>query len=110
MSAPLLRFPCRSPRSIDRRTIAEFIGLERAKKILAKFAAHPYPSAWLFVGPPGVGKTAMALALAAEIGAEFTTSHRRSAPHKRSTMFVGCVPMSRCLAAFIWCSWMKRTE
>jgi replication-associated recombination protein RarA len=52
------------------KTIAEFVGLEKPKKVLVKFAALPYPSAWLFVGPPGVGKTTMALALAAEIGAE----------------------------------------
>jgi replication-associated recombination protein RarA len=52
------------------RTIADFVGLERPKKIIGQFAAHPYPSAWLFVGPPGVGKTTMALALAEQIGAE----------------------------------------
>ena len=28
--------------------IEEFIGLEKPKKILAKFAASPYPSAWIF--------------------------------------------------------------
>jgi DNA polymerase III delta prime subunit len=50
--------------------MAEFVGLEKPKKILAKFASAPYPSAWLFVGPPGVGKTSMALALAGQIGAE----------------------------------------
>ncbi len=52
------------------RRIAEFAGLEKQRKILSKLAANPYPSAWLFVGPPGVGKTSMALALAAELGAE----------------------------------------
>ena len=52
------------------RTIAEFIGLDKPKKILAKFAAKPYWSAWLFVGPSGVGKTSIAIALASQIGAE----------------------------------------
>jgi len=52
------------------RRIAEFAGLEKQRKVLGKLAASPYPSAWLFVGPPGVGKTSMALALAAELGAE----------------------------------------
>jgi replication-associated recombination protein RarA len=52
------------------RKVADFIGLERPKKIVGQFAARPYESAWLFVGPPGVGKTSMALALAAQIGAE----------------------------------------
>ena len=52
------------------QTIAAFVGLEKPKKILAKFAANPYPSAWLFVGPSGVGKTSMAQALASEIRGE----------------------------------------
>jgi len=53
--------------------LAEFAGLDKQKRILSKFAAHPYPSAWLFVGPPGVGKTVMALAMAEEIKAEHFT-------------------------------------
>src|ERR1700726_1235446 len=70
MSAPAFAFPQSLAEKYRPRTIAEFVGLEKPKKILAKFASAPYPSAWLFVGPPGVGKTSMALALAAEIGAE----------------------------------------
>ena len=50
--------------------LAEFAGLDKQKRILSKFAARPYPSAWLFVGPPGVGKTVMAMAMAEEIKAE----------------------------------------
>jgi replication-associated recombination protein RarA len=65
-----LAFPQSLAEKYRPRTIAEFIGLEKPKKILAKFAAKPYPSAWLFVGPPGVGKTSMALALALQMGAE----------------------------------------
>ena len=65
-----LAFPQSLAEKYRPRTIAEFIGLEKPKKILGKFAAKPYPSAWLFVGPPGVGKTSMALALASQIGAE----------------------------------------
>jgi DNA polymerase-3 subunit gamma/tau len=52
------------------REIAAFAGLEKPKRILAKFSANPYASAWLFVGPPGVGKTSMALALAETMRAE----------------------------------------
>jgi replication factor C large subunit len=51
------------------RHIAEFIGLEKPRKILNAFLARPHSSAWLFVGPPGVGKTTMALAFAEELGA-----------------------------------------
>lgn len=50
--------------------IQDFIGLEKQKQILGKFAVNPYPSAWLFVGPSGTGKTSAGLALAAEIPAE----------------------------------------
>jgi DNA polymerase III delta prime subunit len=44
--------------------------LEKPRKILSKLAANPFESAWLFVGPPGVGKTSMALAVASQLGAE----------------------------------------
>lgn len=50
--------------------IADFVGLEKPKKILNKLAANPFPSAWLFVGPSGTGKTTLALALAEAIPAE----------------------------------------
>ncbi|HKT88459.1 MAG TPA: AAA family ATPase [Candidatus Sulfotelmatobacter sp.] len=50
--------------------IADFVGLEKAKRIVGKLAGNPFPSAWLFVGPSGTGKTTMGLALAAEMPAE----------------------------------------
>lgn len=52
------------------RAIGEFIGLDKPKRVLAKFAANPYQSAWIFIGPPGTGKTTMALALANMLHAE----------------------------------------
>jgi DNA polymerase III delta prime subunit len=36
----------------------------------ADFVANPYSSAWLFVGKSGTGKTTLAQAIAAELGAE----------------------------------------
>jgi replication-associated recombination protein RarA len=45
-------------------TMSQFVGLSKPKAICAKLAARPFPSAWLFVGPSGTGKTTMAAALA----------------------------------------------
>jgi replication-associated recombination protein RarA len=50
--------------------IADFAGLDKVKKIMSKLVANPFPSAWLFVGPSGTGKTTLALALQNEIGCE----------------------------------------
>jgi replication-associated recombination protein RarA len=52
------------------RAIADFVGLDKPKRILGKFATNPYQSAWIFIGPPGTGKTTMALALAEMLRAE----------------------------------------
>jgi DNA polymerase III gamma/tau subunit len=66
------RFPF--PQSLTEKyrptRIADFIGLERPKRVLSSFCRRPTPGAWLFVGPSGVGKSTMALALAAELQAE----------------------------------------
>jgi replication-associated recombination protein RarA len=70
MSAPTLPFPQSLAEKYRPRTIAEFVGLYKPKRILAKFAAQPYPSARPFVGPSGVGKTSMAQALCAQIRGE----------------------------------------
>ena len=47
-----------------------FAGLAKPRAILKAIAANPYDSAWLFLGPSGIGKTTMALAFADEVGAE----------------------------------------
>jgi DNA polymerase III gamma/tau subunit len=70
MSAPSFAIPESLAEKHRPRKIADFVGLEKPKKILAKFASRPYPSAWLFTGPSGVGKTSMAQALCTEIGGE----------------------------------------
>lgn len=50
--------------------IDQFVGLEKPKAIARKLAANPFPSAWMFLGPSGTGKTSMALAIAEQIPAE----------------------------------------
>jgi len=52
------------------RAIAEFVGLEKPKKLVSNLAQHPREMALLFRGPSGTGKTTLALALAAAIPAE----------------------------------------
>jgi replication-associated recombination protein RarA len=52
------------------RTFDGFVGLEKPRKVMAKLAANPFPSAWLFIGSSGTGKTTLALALAEAIPAE----------------------------------------
>jgi DNA polymerase III gamma/tau subunit len=64
--------------------IADFIGLDRAKRVLSAFCKRPSSGAWLFVGPSGVGKSTIALALANELQAEL---------HK--------IPSQRCTASAI---------
>ena len=70
MSTPMFAFPQPLAEKYRPRKIGDFVGLDKPKRILSKFAANPYQSAWLFVGPPGTGKTTMALALAEMLRAE----------------------------------------
>jgi DNA polymerase III gamma/tau subunit len=45
-------------------SLAEFVGLDKVKKVLTNFAAKPFPNAaFLFVGSSGVGKTSAGIAL-----------------------------------------------
>lgn len=50
------QFPQSLAERYQPKTISAFVGLEKAKRIMAKFVENPYPSAWLFVGPSGTGK------------------------------------------------------
>jgi replication-associated recombination protein RarA len=66
-----LQFPASLSEKYRPHDLADFVGLEKPKKVLAKFAQSPFPNAaFLFVGPSGTGKTSMALALCEAIGGE----------------------------------------
>jgi replication-associated recombination protein RarA len=65
-----LNFPASLSEKYRPRRIADFIGLEKQRKVLAAFAKRPASCAWLFLGPSGIGKSTMALALAGELQAE----------------------------------------
>ncbi len=70
MSTPTFAFPQSLTEKYRPACIADFIGLDRPKKVLTAFCKRPMSGAWLFLGPSGVGKSTMALALAAELNAE----------------------------------------
>jgi replication-associated recombination protein RarA len=59
-----MEFPAGLSEKYQPATIDEFVGLEKPKRMFAKFLQAPYKSAWRFVGPPGTGKTTFAIALA----------------------------------------------
>jgi replication-associated recombination protein RarA len=65
-----LSFPVSLTEKYRPRTMAEFVGLAKPKALCAKLAANPFPSAWLFIGPSGTGKTTMAMAIGEMVPAE----------------------------------------
>ena len=67
---PTLDFPVSLTERYRPRTMSQFVGLAKPKALCAKLAARPFPSAWLFLGSSGTGKTTMAAALAEMIPAE----------------------------------------
>jgi replication-associated recombination protein RarA len=66
-----LVFPASLSEKYRPHDLADFIGLDKPKRVLQKFATSPFPNAaFLFVGPSGTGKTSMALALCEAIDGE----------------------------------------
>jgi replication-associated recombination protein RarA len=66
-----INFPASLSEKYRPRSLQDFVGLEKPKRVLAKFADSPFPNAaFLFVGPSGTGKTSMALALCEAIRGE----------------------------------------
>jgi hypothetical protein len=51
------------------QTIEDFAGIDRPKAVLSAFIKSPYTSAWLLLGPSGIGKTSIAFAAAEALGA-----------------------------------------
>jgi len=66
-----LSFPASLSEKYRPHSLQDFVGLEKPKKVLQKFAQSPFPNAaFLFVGPSGTGKTSISLALCEAIGGE----------------------------------------
>jgi replication-associated recombination protein RarA len=65
-----LAFPASLSEKYRPHVLDSFIGLDKPKRVLARFAEAPFETAFLFVGASGTGKTSMALALAERLNAE----------------------------------------
>lgn len=61
--------------------IDDFVGHDKIKAVLSKFIKNPYPNAFLFSGSSGIAKTAMAIAMAEEVGARRISLGARQANH-----------------------------
>ena len=65
-----LNFPAPLTEKHRPRTVDAFIGLTKPKKILEAFVERPFDAAFLFLGPSGIGKTTLAMAIGEQIEAE----------------------------------------
>jgi len=65
-----LSFPASLAEKYRPRRLTDFVGLDKPKKVLSRFADAPMDAAFLFVGPSGTGKTSIALALCEAIRGE----------------------------------------
>lgn len=64
-------FPASLSQKYRPRRLADFVGLDKVKRVLSRFADAPFAdAAFLFVGPSGVGKTTMGLAFCETIKGE----------------------------------------
>jgi replication-associated recombination protein RarA len=63
-------FPASLTEKYRPHSFSDFVGLDKPKRIMSKFAQCPKSDAFLFVGPSGVGKTTMALAFCEAIRGE----------------------------------------
>jgi replication-associated recombination protein RarA len=69
-SQPSLGFPMPLTEEFKPQRIADFVGLEKQRKILANLVKNPRPCALLFKGASGCGKTSLAYAFARELNAD----------------------------------------
>jgi hypothetical protein len=63
-----LQFPLSLAEKYTPRRIEDFIGVQRPKALFSSLLKTPRPASLLLVGPPGSGKTTMAMAFAEQLG------------------------------------------
>jgi replication-associated recombination protein RarA len=68
-----MQFPQSLTEVYKPKTIQDFCGIPKVKKICAAFAAKPREAALLFLGESGCGKSSMSRAVAAQINGEVHT-------------------------------------
>lgn len=69
-SQSFLSFPQPLTEKYRPHSLDSFVGLEKPRKLAVRLVSNPFPSAWLFIGPSGTGKTTLALAIAESMPAE----------------------------------------
>lgn len=70
MTTKSLPFPEPLHEKYRPRRLRDFIGLLKVKRTLESFIKNPFPHAWFFLGGSGLGKTALAQAIAEEINGQ----------------------------------------
>lgn len=70
MSQKTMEFPSRLTEKYRPRKIQDFVGIAKPKVVLEAFLKRPTEDAYLFLGPSGLGKTSVAMALSEQLKAE----------------------------------------
>src|SRR5580704_14783505 len=94
-----LSFPVNLAEKYRPTKVCDFIGLEKPRKIIAKFSENPKSCAFLFVGPSGTGKTSLALAMCEAVKGELihvASQHCTVSELEEALRMTAYVSMSGC--------------
>lgn len=70
MSQKVIDFPARLTEKYRPHRVQDFVGIAKPKIVLEAFLRRPTEDSYLFLGPSGLGKTSIAMALAVQLHAE----------------------------------------
>jgi replication-associated recombination protein RarA len=71
MSQTSLGFPESLTDKYRPKRVEDFCGLPKIKRVIGNFLRNPTPSAWLFTGPSGRGKSLMGIVMSETLGADW---------------------------------------